>query len=70
MKKHKSLDDPFNLNFITDNEGKKQFVVMKLEDYRELIEDYEDLLIAAERRDSESISFDEFEKKLKADGRL
>ncbi len=71
MKKSKSsvhlISKP---QFITDNSGHKQYVVLKLDDYKNLMEDYQDLLIAAERRSDNRVSFEVFEKKLKKDGRI
>jgi hypothetical protein len=70
MKKTKSIIDQFELHFITDKKGNKEYVMLKVEDYRQLIEDYQDLALISQRRKDERVSFEDFEKKLKADGRL
>ena len=54
--------------FIVDESGEKTAVVLPLKDYEELLEDIHDLAIIAERREEPTISFDELEKRLKADG--
>ena len=41
-----------------------------MEKFEELLQDLEDLSIAAERRNEESISHDEVKKALKSDGLL
>ncbi len=56
--------------YLIDNAGKKTFVVLRIEEYEELIEDLHDLAIIAERRDDEKLSLEEFEKGLKTDGFL
>ncbi len=70
MKKPKSTLDQIELHFITDQKGNKEYVMLKFDDYRQLIEDYQDLAIVAERRDDERIPFEKLEKKLKASGRV
>ena len=54
--------------FIIDESGEKTAVVLPLEEYEELLEDIHDLAVIAERKDEETISFDDLRKKLKADG--
>ncbi|MBU2591573.1 MAG: hypothetical protein ABIJ24_05560 [Nitrospinota bacterium] len=54
--------------FVVDESGKKTGVILKLEEYDELLEDIHDLAIIAERKDETAISFDELKGKLKADG--
>jgi hypothetical protein len=56
--------------FIVNDAGKKVSVIMSYRKYRQLMEDLHDLSIVAERRDEESIPFEEFEKQLELDGRL
>lgn len=56
--------------FIRDKSGKKSYVILPVDEYNELLEDFYDLAIIAERKDEPTISFEEFEKKLKADGLL
>lgn len=54
--------------FIVDENGKKIAVIIPIEKYKELLEDLHDLAIIAERRDEESIPFDEVKRRLKERG--
>jgi len=56
--------------FITDESGNKQAVVLPMEDFQELIEDLEDLAAVAERREEPKTDHDEFIKELKNSGLL
>lgn len=56
--------------YLIDNTGKKTFVVLRVEEYEELIEDLHDLATIAERRGEKSLSLEEFEEGLKNDGFL
>jgi PHD/YefM family antitoxin component YafN of YafNO toxin-antitoxin module len=56
--------------YLLDGSGKKAFVVLSMKEYEELLEDLHDLAVIAERRDEPTISLDELEERLKADGRL
>jgi hypothetical protein len=58
------------VQYLTDQSGKKTAVVLPLDDYEELIEDLEDLAVIAERRDEPTVSHEEFLNKLRADGLL
>lgn len=48
--------------FIIDESGEKTAVVLPLEEYEGLLEDIHDLAVIAERKDEETISFDELKK--------
>lgn len=56
--------------YLKDESGKKAFVVLPVKEYEALLEDLHDLGVIAERRDEPAMSFEQFEKDLKADGRL
>jgi hypothetical protein len=45
--------------YIVDSKGNKTDVLLPIEDYIELLEDLEDLRIIAERRNEETIPFEE-----------
>lgn len=62
--------DALSPQYIVDHSGQKRFVVLKIEEYEELMEDLHDLAIMAERRDDERLSIEEFEEDLKRDGLL
>jgi len=51
--------------FITDETGEKMAVILDIEEYRELLEDLEDLRLIAERKDEPSIPLDQVKKGLK-----
>ena len=57
-------------HYITDEAGKKMSVVLSIDEYESLLEDIEDLAIVAERRDEPTISHEDLEAKLSADGLL
>ena len=44
------------LNYITNKSGEKTAVILPIEQFEELLEDIEDLAIAAERRDEPTTS--------------
>jgi hypothetical protein len=56
--------------YMTDAKGKRTAVVLPVEEYEKLLEDLHDLLVVAERRDEEPISFDEMKRRLKKNGKL
>ena len=56
------------VQYITNPDGEKTAVVMPIEDFKELLEDIEDLAAVAERRDEPTISHDELLAELKRDG--
>ena len=59
---------PKLIQYITDETGLKQSVVLPVETYEELLEDIQDLVSIAERKNEPSLSFDEVIKNLKKDG--
>ena len=56
--------------YLVDEEGKKEYVVLKIDQYENLIEDLHDLVVMAERRDEKRVSLDQFKDDLKKDGLL
>lgn len=59
-----------NPEFITDKEGNKKAVVLSISDFRELMEDLEDLAVIAERKNEPTISHGDLLAELKNDGLL
>ena len=61
---------PMNIhpNYITNDNGEKLSVILPIEEFEDMIEDYQDLAIVAERKDNELTSHDEFLEELKQDG--
>jgi len=51
--------------FITDENGTKQSVILPVAAFQQLIEDLEDLAVVAERRDEPTISHEDLLKELK-----
>lgn len=58
------------INFLKDEEGQTRFVQIDLSIHAELWEDFYDLLIAEERKDEESVSFEEVVNILKHQSNL
>jgi len=54
--------------YITNNNGEKTSVIISIEEYENMLEDFEDLVIVAQRKDEESISNEDFFKELEKDG--
>ena len=54
--------------YLVDDGGNKEFVVLTIKQYEDLLEDLRDLAVMAERRDEPGKDFDEFKKGLKKDG--
>jgi hypothetical protein len=56
------------VQYITNPDGEKTAVILPIEEFRELLEDIEDLAAVAERRDEPTISHDELLTELKQEG--
>ncbi len=56
------------LNYITNESGEKTAVILPIAQFEELLEDIEDLAIAAERRDEPTVSHADLLAELKQDG--
>lgn len=56
--------------YVTDENGKKTAVILPIAEFEELLEDLEDLVVMAERREEPTLSFEEVMEKLKRDGFL
>jgi hypothetical protein len=56
------------VQYITNSDGEKTGVILPIEEFRELLEDIEDLAAVAERRDEPTIPHDEVMAGLKRDG--
>ena len=61
---------PINLRpqYITNDEGEKISVVLSMQEFENLLEDLEDLAIAAERKDEDIVSHQDVLMELKQDG--
>ena len=59
-----------NPQYLTDDSGKRKFVVLTVKEYEELLEDLHDLAVIAERRHEPTIPLDAFKARLATDGRL
>ena len=58
------------LQYLTDERGDRTAVVLPIGDYEKLLEDLDDLAVAAERRDDPVIPHEEFLAELNRDGIL
>lgn len=56
--------------FITDEKGNKQSVILPISTFQELLEDINDLAMIAERKDEPTTTHNDFIKELKKDGML
>ncbi len=63
---------PMNLHpqYITNDNGEKMSVVLSMQEYENILEDFEDLAIVAERKDEKVISHQDVLKELKQDGTI
>jgi len=56
------------VQYLTNEKGRKQAVVLPIEEYERLLEDLDDLAVIAERRDEGTISHAELKRNLKRNG--
>ena len=68
MARKATLPKLLDQQFVVDQDGKRQAVIVPLKDYERLMEDLHDLAVVAERRDEEPISLDEMKQRLREDG--
>lgn len=62
--------ETLKVQYITDGKGKKSAAVIPIEQFYQLLEDLDDLAVAAERREEPVISHQQAIDELKADGLL
>jgi hypothetical protein len=60
--------DQLNIQYITDAAGEKSAVILPIAQFYELLEDLEDLAIAAERKNEPTIPHQQVVEELKKDG--
>ena len=58
------------IRYVTNKAGDKMEVIMPIDDFRELMEDIEDLAAVAERREEPTIPHEKLRAELKEDGLL
>ena len=58
------------VKYITNETGEKTAVILPIKEFEKLLEDLEDLVVIAERRDEPALSHKEVIAKLKRDGLL
>ncbi|MDA3958004.1 hypothetical protein [Oceanispirochaeta sp.] len=54
--------------YITDEQGRKTEVILSIEAFNQLMEDFDDLAVIAERKDEPTTSHEDFLAELKSDG--
>ncbi|MCP3942418.1 MAG: hypothetical protein GY710_13150 [Desulfobacteraceae bacterium] len=69
MKKDVDTQKP-QVRFITDETGQKQFVVIKMEVYQNMLEELDDLRTLEERKNEPVITSEEMKNRLKRSGKL
>ena len=50
--------------YVVDQAGERQAVILSMAEYRRLLEDLQDMALIAERRDDETVSFEELKTEL------
>jgi hypothetical protein len=60
----------FHADYVTDGDGNKKAVILPIAEYEELLEDLQDLAIAAERKNEPTISHGQLLADLNKDGLL
>ncbi len=58
------------MEYVTDSDGNRKAVIMPIKEYDELMEDIQDLAIAAERKNEPTISHGQLLAELNKDGLL
>ena len=56
--------------YVVDGDGKRTAVILPIEQYERLPEDFHDLAVVAERREEEPINLAEMRRRLMQDGLL
>ena len=56
------------LQYVTNEKGRKTAVLLPIDDYEKLLEDLDDLAVIAERRGEETIPHEEFKRTVKRNG--
>ena len=59
-----------SVQYLIDERGERTAVVLPISEHKKLLEDLDDLAVAAERREEPTISHADFIAELKADGSL
>jgi hypothetical protein len=59
-----------NVQYVTDESGEKNAVILPIEQFRQLVEDLNDLAVIAERADEPTVSHQQLVDELKADDLL
>jgi len=60
----------FHPEYVTDSDGNKKAVILPIAEYEELLEDLQDLAVAAHRKNELTISHDQLLAELNKDGLL
>ena len=58
------------IQYVTNEAGEKTAVILSIEEFKELMEDIEDLATAAERRDEPTVAHEDVVTELKSEGLL
>ncbi len=56
--------------YVTDDSGNRTAVILPILEYEQLLEDLDDLAVAAERRDEPTVSHEQLVSELRGDGLL
>ena len=69
-KKPEDIYEKYSPQFVVDETGKKNMVLLKMNVFNDLLEDLHDLAVVAERREDNMTPYEEFRKELKSEGKL
>jgi hypothetical protein len=61
---------PLHPEYVTDSNGNRRAVILPIKEYEDLLEDLQDLAIAAERKNEPTVSHAQLLAELKKDGLL
>ena len=61
---------PKTHNFIINGKGEKTAIILDIREYQILVEDRLDLKVFEERKSDPVVSFEEFDKQMRANGKL
>lgn len=61
---------PKTHQFIVNGKGEKTAIILDIREYETLVEDLHDLRIFEKRKNDPVVPFDEFDKKMRANGKL
>lgn len=56
--------------FIINGKGEKTSVILSIREYESLVEDVQDLRVFEDRKNESTVSFEDFDKQMRANGKI